>query len=195
MKKISLLLMCSMLIACSSKTIDYSTVSTFDEDDNLRAVIEIPVGTNDKIEYRPEENKFEIDSLDGQPRVIQFLPYPVNYGFIPSTSVNAENDEDPLDVLVFSKPLKTGQMIGVKPIGILKMLDQGEQDDKVFCVPIESKYQIININDFNDLSQNHPEIRNMISQWFLSYDRASKIQIIGWFDEGKALSVINSLQL
>ena len=184
-----------MLIACSSKTIDYSTVSTFDEDDNLRAVIEIPVGTNDKIEYRPEENKFEIDSLDGQPRVIQFLSYPVNYGFIPSTSVNAENDEDPLDVLVFSKPLKTGQMIGVKPIGILKMLDQGEQDDKVFCVPIESKYQIININDFNDLSQNHPEIRNMISQWFLSYDRASKIQIIGWFDEGKALSVINSLQL
>ncbi len=173
---------------------DYNSLSSFDENDNLRAVIEIPVGTNDKIEYRVERNTFETDSLNGQPRVIEFLPYLVNYGFIPSTGISKKGYADPLDVLVYAKPLKTGQIIGVKPIGILKMLDDGEEDDKVLCVPIEKKYQIIDIKDFQDLSVNHPEIRNMISDWFLNYDKNADIQILGWLDESKALSVIRKIQ-
>lgn len=182
------------IFACSSKGIDYKTLDSFDKKQNLRAVIEIPAGTNDKIEYKPARNSFEIDSLDGQPRVINFLPYPINYGFVPSTRTS-KNDDDPLDILVYAKPLQTGQIITVRPIGILKMTDDGEIDDKVLSIPVDSKYQIIDIENFEDLSQNHPKIRDMIANWFLYYDKNADIKILGWSDESKALKDIKALQI
>lgn len=182
------------IFACSSKGIDYKTLDSFDKKQNLRAVIEIPAGTNDKIEYKPARNSFEIDSLDGQPRVINFLPYPINYGFVPSTRTS-KNDDDPLDILVYAKPLQTGQIITVRPIGILKMTDDGEIDDKVLSIPVDSKYQIIDIKNFEDLSQNHPKIRDMIANWFLYYDKNADIKILGWSDESKALKDIKALQI
>jgi inorganic pyrophosphatase len=191
---VSLMGILLLLMSCSSKTIDYNKLSSFDENNNLRAVIEIPSGTNDKLEYRAERNSFEIDSLNGHPRVIEFLPYLVNYGFIPSTNTSKDSKADPLDILVYGKPFKTGQIVSVKPIGILKMLDEGEEDDKVLCIPIKKKYQIIDIKDFQDLSKNYPTLRNMISDWFLNYDKNADIQILGWFDESKALRIVDSLQ-
>lgn len=181
------------LVSCSSETINYKDLSSFDKDNNLRAVIEIPVGTNDKIEYNLEQNTFEIDSLEGKPRVINFLPYPVNYGFIPSTKTS-DDLEDPMDILVFSKPLKTGQIVAVRPIGILKMIDDGEVDDKILSIPTDSQYHIIDIKDFDELSQNYPELRNMIANWFLYYDKAAEIQILGWSDESNALNHVRLLQ-
>lgn len=179
-----------LLLSCSSKSIDYSSLTSFDQDNNLRAVIEIPVGTNDKIEYNPERNTFEIDSLEGNPRVIDFLPYPVNYGFIPSGTIN---NTDPLDVLVLGKPLRTGQVVAVKPLGILKMTDDGEVDDKILSIPVNSNLQTIKIIDFQDLSENYPKIRDMIADWFLHYDKNADIQILGWSDEDKALEKIKGL--
>jgi inorganic pyrophosphatase len=188
------LIIAAFLASCSSKTIDYNELSSFDSDNNLRAVIEIPAGTNDKIEFKPERNRFEVDSLDGEPRIIKFLPYPVNYGFIPSTVSSKDKTSDPLDVLVYSKPIKTGQIIAVRPIGILKMLDDDEADDKILSVPVDEKYHIIDIKNFADLSENHSQLRDMIAEWFLNYDKSADIKILGWSDESKALEIINSLQ-
>jgi inorganic pyrophosphatase len=180
------------LVSCSSKIIDYNTIVSFDESQNLKAVIEIPAGTNDKIEFNPEKNTFEIDSLDGNARTIEFLPYPVNYGFIPSTKmVKSKNgDGDALDVLVLGKPVKTGQVISVKPIALFKMMDDGEKDHKILSIPTEAKHQIILIDNFEDLSQNHPKIRDMIADWFLNHDKSADIQILGWFDETKAVEEV-----
>lgn len=184
----------SFLLSCSSKTIKYDELDSFDSENNLRAVIEIPAGTNDKIEYKSERNVFEIDSTEGKPRVIQFLPYPVNYGFIPSTKSALDKNSDPLDILVYSKPIKTGQILAVKPIAILKMLDEGEADDKILSIPLDEKYKIINIENFADLSENHSQLRDMIAEWFLDYDKKADIQILGWLDESKALKTIKDLQ-
>lgn len=183
----------SLMISCNSKSFDYSELDSFEGNNNLKAVIEIPVGTNDKIEFRPERNAFEIDSINGQARIIKFLPYPVNYGFIPSTKTSKENS-DPLDILVFAKPLKTGQVLTVRPIGIMKMMDDGEIDDKILSVPINTTYQIIDIQNFEDLSLHHPKIRDIITDWFLNYDENADIQILGWYDESKAMDEVRRLQ-
>lgn len=183
-----------LMVSCNSKTIYYKELDSFENTNNLIAVIEIPVGTNNKIEYRPERNSFEIDTLNGQPRIIKFLAYPVNYGFVPSTRTS-EKDLDPLDILVFAKPLKTGQIVTVRPIGFLKMIDDGEVDDKILSVPVNTNHQIIDIQDFEDLSYNHPKIRDMISDWFLNYDENADIQILGWFDETKAIEKVKALQI
>lgn len=188
------ILIAVFLLSCSSKTIEYNELESFDSNNNLIAVIEIPAGTNYKIEYQPERNIFEIDSTKDKPRVIQFLPYPVNYGFIPSTKSALGKNSDPLDILVYSKPIKTGQILAVKPIAILKMLDDGEADDKVLSIPLDEKYHIMDIENFADLSKNHSQLRDMIAEWFLYYDKNADIQILGWFDESKALKTIKDLQ-
>jgi inorganic pyrophosphatase len=187
------LMLCILICSCSTKTVNYNDLGSFDKDENLRAVIEIPSGTNDKIEYRPARNTFEIDSLNGKPRVVDFLPYPVNFGFVPLTKTSGLNI-DPLDILVYAKPLKTGQIIAVRPIAILKMMKDGEVDDKILSIPVDAKYQIINIKGFQDLSQNHTKLRDMIAEWFSNYDRNADIDILGWFDEDKAIEEAKSLQ-
>ncbi len=194
--KLLLLITILLLISCSSKSIDYAELNSFDQKNDLQAVVEIPVGTNNKIEYNPLNNRFEQDTLNGAPRNIQFLGYPVNYGFIPSTVMNKNQDGDgvPLDVLIFGKPLRTGQIISVKPIGLLKMKDGGEIDNKILGIPVEEKYQTLNIKNFKDLSQNHPKIREIIGEWFLNYDKTSEIEILGWTDEAMALKEVEKWQ-
>lgn len=59
--------------------------------------------------------------------------YPANYGVITQTLAG---DGDNLDVLVYTRtPIQAGAIINVRPIGILKMIDDGEEDDKVIAVP------------------------------------------------------------
>ncbi|MDA9133798.1 inorganic diphosphatase, partial [Gammaproteobacteria bacterium] len=63
-------------------------MKTFSKNGFLQMVVEIPAGTNKKIEYDKNINEFFIDKIDGVDRVINFLPYPGNYGFIPSTKMD-----------------------------------------------------------------------------------------------------------
>ncbi len=53
----------------------------------------------------------------------------------PSQAPSARND--PLDALVITRqPVYPGALIRVRPIGIMKMIDAGDIDDKIVAVPI-----------------------------------------------------------
>jgi inorganic pyrophosphatase len=98
--------------------------------DALYALIEIPAGSFTKYEIDPVTGYLLVDRFQSMPVV-----YPANYGTLPSTLAG---DNDPLDVLVYSRePIVPGAFIRVRPIGILKLLDGGEQDDKVIAVPAD----------------------------------------------------------
>lgn len=91
------------------------------------AIIEIPKGS---------KNKYELDKATGMIRVdrvlFSSLHYPANYGFIPQTYCE---DNDPLDVLVLGQePVHPLSILTAKPIGLMKMMDQGEADDKIIAV-------------------------------------------------------------
>lgn len=182
------------ILSCSSPEIDYKALSSFDENNKLRAVIEIPAGTNNKIEYQPSKNTFEMDTVKGKLRLVKFLPYPFNYGFIPSTKVNYGRSGDALDIMVFGKSVKTAQVISVNPIALLKLNNEGEAAYKILSVPVDPKNQIISIKDFKDLSINYPKVRDLIAEWILNYDKTTDLQILGWFDEIKALERIKAVQ-
>ena len=90
-------------------------------------VIEVPRGS---------KNKYELDKKSGLLRVDRVLfssvHYPANYGFIPQTYCE---DHDPLDVLVLGQEAVVPLTIMLaKPIGVMKMRDQGEADDKIIAV-------------------------------------------------------------
>lgn len=93
----------------------------------VTAVIEVPKGS---------KTKYELDKTSGMLKVDRILyssvHYPANYGFIPRSFCD---DNDPLDILVLGQdavhPLS---LMRAKAIGVMKMVDQGEADDKIIAV-------------------------------------------------------------
>ena len=106
--------------------------------------VEIPAGSFTKYEIN-EEGLVYVDRFQSMPVV-----YPANYGSMPRTLAG---DGDPLDALVLTRePLHPGVLIAFRPIGYLRMLDKGEQDDKVIGVPtdkVDPTYS--NVRDLADL--------------------------------------------
>ena len=173
--------------------LNYSKIETYSTDKYLQMVVEIPAGTNKKIEYDSDKNIFIVDRVNQKERIINFLPYPGNYGFIPSTLMDKENggDGDALDVLLLSETLKTGTLLDIIPIGILVLEDSGENDSKIIAIPVNEDIQIIKSTSYDELSNNYPAIKNIIELWFLNYKEVNVIEFIKWEDEIAAKTEIN----
>ncbi|MEM8906888.1 MAG: inorganic diphosphatase [Bacteroidota bacterium] len=168
------------------------TQPTFDAKGDVQAVIEIPAGTNQKIEFNPATKQFEVDVIDGKKRVIDFLPYPANYGFIPSTLMTeaAGGDGDALDVLVIGESQATGTLLAVRPIAALELLDEGEIDTKIIAVPADSTLQIIEATDFATLLIRYNAVQYIIESWFLNYKGLGVMELVAWKNETEALRLI-----
>lgn len=154
-------------------------------EEGINAVIEIPAGTNDKIEYDKATNRFLQDQENGKDRVIQFLPYPANYGFIPSTLMdkNRGGDGDPLDILVIAPYQRTGSVMQVHLIGALQLLDDGELDMKIIAIPADSAKQVLSVTDYPDLAVRYQPVLRIIETWFTNYKGPGRTELIGWQDE------------
>lgn len=188
-----LLVTSQLLINCTSMK-DMYTTPTFSQNGTLHCVIEIPGGTNKKIEFNAETKAFEIDQRNGTDRIIPFLPYPANYGFIPSTLSDRSSggDGDALDILFISEALPTGTIVEAIPIGMLKLLDQGESDYKIICVPSDPKKRIIDATTYTQFLEKYSKAKDIIESWFLYYDTGGDaLTSEGWGDEKEALEEIN----
>ena len=186
-----LILLASLFLTCCGEKklpINYGDLSTYSAAGNLQMVVEIPAGTNVKLEYDIETNTFPVDKKNGEDRVIEFLPYPGNYGFIPSTfmDINRGGDGDAVDVLLLSEHLPTGTIIEVLPIGILVLEDSGEKDSKIIVVPIDESMQIIRTHSYESFHSEFLEVKQLIQLWFLAYKEASVMKLISWEDEKAA---------
>jgi inorganic pyrophosphatase len=172
--------------------LNFSYISTYSENRHVQAVIEIPAGTNKKIEYDYVTNAFSAELQDDKERMVNFLPYIGNYGFIPSTLMdeNQGGDGDSLDVLVLSEHLKTGTIIEVIPIALLRLIDENEVDSKIIAVPVDQNQRILLATSFDELKSRYPNIQKIIELWFLSYKGSNKIKTRGWEDEKLANIVI-----
>ena len=98
-----------LFLLASCKRIGIKELNTISENGYINAVIEIPAGSNKKMIYLEDRNTFVQEKKNGVNRVIDYLPYPVNYGFIPKTEMKLESggDGDALDILVLCQSLAT----------------------------------------------------------------------------------------
>lgn len=95
--------------------------------EKLLAVVEIPRGSNVKYELDKESGLLKVDRI-----LYSSVFYPANYGFFPRTYCE---DGDPLDVLVLcSEAVVPLSLMWVRPIGVMRMDDDGKEDDKVIGV-------------------------------------------------------------
>lgn len=126
--------------------------------DHFIACIEIPAGCKNKYEMDKETGALILDRV-----LYTATHYPHNYGFLPRTW---SLDNDPLDVLVLtSEPVVPMSLIRCKPIGILKMNDGGEVDEKIIAVCENDPFY----NGFTSLDDLPPHILEQISHFFMHY--------------------------
>ena len=126
--------------------------------DDFVAVIEIPKGC---------KNKYELDKKTGSLRLDRVLytatHYPANYGFIPRTYAG---DKDPLDVLVLcQEEIYPLTLVECYPIGVLRMTDSGEDDEKIIAIPKKDPF----LNTYNDISELPPQTSAEIMHFFEVY--------------------------
>ena len=113
--------------------------------DAINTIIEIPKGSSNKYEVDKETGLIKLDRANFGP-----TPYPVEYGFVPQTLAE---DGDAMDVLVFASfPIHPGILVSVRPVGLMRMTDGGEVDDKIIGVPVEDR-RWEDVQDVTDLNQ------------------------------------------
>lgn len=176
---------------------DHLALPSFSPNGHLQGVIEIPAGTNTKYEYNRQLLRFQPDVRNGQVRRVDFMSYPVNYGFVPSTRMDKERggDGDPLDVLVLAEHLPTGTVIEIQPIGLMLLKDLGELDHKVLAIPTDPALRIIRATDWTAFQRDYSAIRHILEVFFLYYDGLGTLTPLGWGDEQAALEEVKKWQL
>ena len=93
----------------------------------VNAIIEIPKDSKVKYELDKETGLLKLDRY-----MFSAVHYPGDYGFIPQT---LWEDGDPLDVFVIThRETYPMALCEVKVIGVIRMDDGGESDDKILAV-------------------------------------------------------------
>jgi inorganic pyrophosphatase len=97
--------------------------------EKVKALIEIPYGSNIKYEIDKESGAVEVDRV-----MHSAMFYPSNYGFVPNTLAK---DGDPADILVLADyPMVAGSVVKCRLIGVLIMEDESGMDEKLLAVPV-----------------------------------------------------------
>ncbi len=153
------------------------------EVEQLNIVVEVPKGSRNKYEYDPEIGAIVLDRF-----LFSSMVYPVDYGFVPHT-MGADND--PLDAMVcVSEPTFPGCVIPSMPIGLFRMTDDGEIDDKILCVPSNDP----NWSYIKNLDMLSDQLREEIAHFFSVYKdlEQKKVKVDGWYSREDAWKEIEA---
>ncbi|HYW34033.1 MAG TPA: inorganic diphosphatase [Balneolaceae bacterium] len=155
--------------------------------ESVNTIIEIPKGTRAKYELDKESGLLKLDRV-----LYSSFYYPANYGFIPQT---LGEDQDPLDILVLSQiDFEPLCLVQADVIGVMRMLDSGEADDKIIAVA-SNDMSVNSMQDVDDL--NKPFIQEM-EHFFEEYKRLEneKVSVDDFQQREVALQIIeDSIEL
>ena len=151
--------------------------------DEFLAVIEISKDSKMKYELDKDTGLLKLDRILHTP-----TRYPANYGFIPRTYAE---DNDPLDVLVIcNEVIAPLTLVKCKPIGVINMIDGGENDYKILAV-LEDDPVYKSFKDYKELPEH---IFKEISHFFTVYKdlEGKKTFVSGIDDSLKAKEIIEN---
>jgi inorganic pyrophosphatase len=116
------------------------------------------------------------------------MRYPGNYGFVPHT---LSDDGDPIDVLVANtRPIVPGAVINVRPVGVLKMEDDGGGDEKIIAIPSDKlTKRYLHVKSYTDLPQITIEQIQHFFEHYKDLEPGKWVKVLGWGgpDEAKQL--------
>ena len=137
----------------------------------INVLVEIVGGSKNKYEFDKDINAFALDRV-----LFSSVQYPYDYGFVPNTLAD---DGDPLDGMVLmDEPTFPGCVITARPIGMLEMIDGGDRDEKILCVP-DKDPRYVNVKTLDDVASHRLD---EIAEFFKTYKNLEKkvTEILGW---------------
>ena len=151
----------------------------------VNVVIEIKRGERNKYEVDKASGRLFLDRVNGTT-----MGYPQDYGYVPDTLCE---DGDPLDaLLIIDESVPHGVVVPSRPIGVLYMIDDGEADEKLICVPSDDVSKD-HIRELSDLGEN---FKKVIEHFYTHYKDWKKdwtgvsVTFNGWGDATAAKKVI-----
>lgn len=153
--------------------------------EEVNVIVEVPVGG--------EPVKYEMDKASGAMVVDRFLytamRYPGNYGFIPKTR---SGDNDPCDVLIANqRGIIPGAIVAVRPVGVLRMQDEGGVDEKIIAVPatrLTRRYE--DIHNYTDLPQITIQQVQHFFEHYKDLESSKWVEVLGWGGAAEARETI-----
>lgn len=177
------LAMASPLLAAAELLHPFALPQPGNAPEEALLVVEIPAGGAIKYELG-EHGELRVDRFLSMP-----VAYPANYGSMPQTLAG---DGDPLDALVLTRlPIQPGAVVRFRPLGVLRMVDKGEADEKIVGVPVDAvdptyaKLRVLEDLPALDIQR--------IEAFFRVYKQlpgGADIQLNGWGDAAEARQLI-----
>lgn len=143
---------------------------------------------------RGERNKYEMDKSTGYLTLDRvnatMLGYPADYGYVPGTLCE---DGDPLDaLLIIDESVPHGVVVPSRPIGVLRMIDGDDHDEKLIVVPADDVSKD-HIQDVSDLGSN---FKSVVEHYYAHYKdwkngwKGAKVSFDGWGGAEAAIEVV-----
>ncbi|MBI3723029.1 inorganic diphosphatase [bacterium] len=133
---------------------------------SFRAIIEIPKGTKNKYELDKETGLLKLDRI-----LYSSVIYPASYGFVPRSHAP---DGDPLDVLVLAQdPIHPLTIVRCRLIGVMRLVDQGDQDDKLIAVHVSDP----EYNSYETIGELPPHRMKEVARFFEDYKALEKKEV------------------
>jgi len=156
--------------------------------ESIYALVEIPKGSKVKYEIDEHTGVLFVDRVLHSSTV-----YPANYGYIPSTLCE---DGDAMDILVLmQEAVVPNCCVRVRPIGVLRLKDGGEQDDKIIAVCANDP----EYDDMSDIFDVSPHRQKEIATFFATYKIGEKdkgqVEVGPFESKRSALTLIASAHL
>jgi inorganic pyrophosphatase len=149
--------------------------------EHVNGIIEIPKGSRAKYEIDKDSGLIKLDRV-----LYASMYYPLNYGFIPQT---LGEDHDPLDIVVLTQVTVVPRcIIPSKVIGVMRMIDRGEADDKIIAVA----EQDASVSHYEDVDQLPEFFRVELKHFFENYKvlENKKVVVDEFQSKEKAMEII-----
>lgn len=146
--------------------------------------VEIPAGTKQKWEIN-KNGYLEWEEKKGKKRIVKFLSYPGNYGFIPQT---ISGDNDPIDVIDLEESVTRGKTVSRKIIGGMYFEDKKDIDIKLIAIDKNGVFK--NYKTIDELMFEKPEVLEILRLWFLSYKKPGKMVFFRYIGKKESLKII-----
>ncbi len=183
------------------QTYNFSRTPAF-SDGYVNVVIEIPAGTNRIVVYDQDSRMFICEQENGSEKIIDFLPYPTNYGFVPGTFTDPVlgGDGRPVAIMVICESLPTGTVIEVIPLLVLYFDDElglrsRLADPVVISVPARERERVIRAGTYEDLFDDYPDLVDILVKWLGSYEGAGSKKLRAMGDGDVALKEIRKWEV
>ncbi len=152
----------------------------------VNCIIEIPKDSHIKYELDKETGMLMLDRY-----LFASMHYPGDYGFIPQTYCE---DNDPLDILIFSgRPTVPLTLCEAKVLGVLRMVDGGEQDDKILAVH-KGDPRFSHWKTFKDVPVHLLDEVTHFMERYKELENKPPVKVMEFLDEKAAYKVVEAAQ-